>query len=107
MIFPENRFQLLRIMLSALPFLLARAQIIFGGAQPRALRRPERIEVLLSGHLDAAVGAHFDEIKPLGVPIHPVLAFELGRYALHRTFDSKRRATTNAEERVFLLDDTA
>src|SRR6185437_2249296 len=90
----------------SIALLLALAQIIVGGAYFRALRRAERIEILLRHDVDAAVGAHLDDVEPLlGILEHPVLAFELGGHALDRAFDAERLAAADAFERCFLLDD--
>src|SRR5690349_10491757 len=93
---------------SALAFFLARPQIILGGAQPRPLRRAERVEVFLRRHLHATVGAHLHQIEPvLGVLEHPMFALELGRHALDRALHAKWRAAADAKEWIFLFDDAA
>src|ERR1700710_908935 len=57
---------------------IARAQIVLGGHDRRALRRCMRVEAFVHHGFDTAVRAHLDDIEPLriGSLEHPVLLAE-------------------------------
>src|SRR3954471_7589288 len=84
---------------------LARAQIILGGHDRRALRRRMRVEALVHHGFDAAIRAHLDDVDPPGVGAleHPVLFAKLGEYAIDRTLGSEGLAAGNAKERLFFF----
>src|SRR5260370_7029002 len=84
---------------------IACAQIILGGHDGRTLRRRVRVEALVHHGFDAAIGAHLDDIDPLGVGAleHPVLLAELGEHAVDRAFGAEGLAAGNAIERLFFL----
>src|SRR5258706_13966324 len=83
----------------------ARAQIILGGHDGRALRRRMRVEALVHHRFDAAIRAHLDDIDSPGVGAleHPVLLAELGEHAVDRAFGAEGLAAGNAVERLFFL----
>src|SRR6266403_5320830 len=76
---------------------IARAQIVFGGHDRRALRRRMRVKTLVDHGFDAAIRAHLDDIDPLGVGAleHPVLLAELGEHALDRALGAEGFAAGN------------
>src|SRR5438876_5355669 len=84
---------------------IARAQIIFRRHHGRSLRRPVRIKPLIDHGLDAAVGAHLDDVDPSGIGAleHPMLFAELGEHAVDRTLGTERLAAGDAMERLFFL----
>src|SRR5260370_2477068 len=84
---------------------IARAQIIRGSHDGRALRCRMRVEALVHHGFDAAIRAHLDDIDPLGVGAleHPVLLTELGEHAVDRAFGAEGLAAGNAEEWPFFL----
>src|SRR3954452_24818009 len=84
---------------------LARAQIILGGHDRRALRCRMRVEALVHHGFDAAIRAHLDDIDTPGVGAleHPMLVAELGEYALDRAFGAERLATGDAIEWLLFL----
>src|ERR1700687_3682938 len=84
---------------------IARAQVILGGHDGRALRRPMRVEALVDDSFDAAIRAHLDDVETFGVGAleHPVLLAELGEHAVDRALGAKGLAAGNAKKRLFLL----
>src|SRR5216683_6171255 len=84
---------------------IARAQIVLGGHDGRALRRRMRVEALVHHGFDAAIRAHLDNIDPPGVGAleHPVLLAELGKHAVDRALGAEGFAAGDAMERLFFL----
>src|SRR6476646_8184256 len=83
----------------------ARAQIVLGRHDGRALRRRMRVKTLVDHGFDAAIRAHLDDVDPPGVGAleHPVLLAELGQHTLDRAFGAEWLAAGNAKERLLLL----
>src|SRR6476646_8955638 len=84
---------------------IARAQIVLGRHDGRAMRRRMRVKTLVDHGFDAAIRAHLDDVDPLGVAAleHPVLLAEFCQHAIDRALGAKGLAAGNAEEWLFLL----
>src|SRR3954471_20196524 len=84
---------------------VARAQIVFRRHHGRSLRRPVRVEPLVDDGLDAAVGAHLDDVDTPGIGAleHPVLLAEFGEHAVDRAFGAERLVAGDTMKGLFLL----
>src|SRR5881227_1809551 len=85
---------------------IARAQVIFRRHDRRTLRRGMRVETFVHHGLDAAIGAHLDDVEPFGVGAleHPVSFAELCKHAVDRTLGAEGLAAGDAVEWLFFLE---